>query len=375
MHTLHVCLLVRVLRLVRVLSSLPTVCTMASSPVSPRAPSPPPDGPRSASAATSRPSSRSQKKKEERRMRVLLGYQSMVRESSCEFADKERRFAESRDHEEEMRAQERQREMYIQLHAQLEDEINVLRGKKQSLEDAIQKQTDENVIIVDELLQQGARNEQRRAEISALNDDINRYRQEKTALQARQQALHVSTHGLTAEKQSLIESLERLTVQKRQALQHQQELEEQLRDLMAQSGKSGGLVAYHQTDQWSANNISSIGIDPARCRPLDIQGLPECAGLRGFYTASTEEIASGKAMRYGWMVKVELKLGRVKEIFTRKPRDLPKSESLSSEYTFTSPSRGQFDSLILQRRNGLEFITTRPDQVIRLEDYQYPRPH
>ena len=116
--------------------------------------------------------------------------------------------------------------------------------------------------------------------------------------------------------------------------------------------EGGVVVLYHQTDRSCWKLIQESG--RMKCGSIGLAG-------GGIYFALSKSATDGKAHRTGVVLTCEVRLGRVKEI------------SYSGDYSITSESlrREGFDSVMIPRSAGHEYVVYQSDQVTVLDhDYR-----
>ncbi|CEM02614.1 unnamed protein product [Vitrella brassicaformis CCMP3155] len=210
--------------------------------------------------------------------------------------------------------------------------------------------------LVWDVSMQHERNRRLREAIQALETDTAMLEERHRQLERRHESITRQEQAEQDIKRALFQRIQELARSKLNALKRNERLQRRI-DALRDPG-SGAAILFHQTDPQSPQRLRG-GVDMRACKPMGFWGLNN---RRGFFCASTEEITNdpGKAQHRGWMFKLAVRLGRVKELHTlRGPGTLA--------------SNDEFDSVVIQTDSGLEFAVTKSEQVTIISDYPYPQ--
>ncbi|CEL92536.1 unnamed protein product [Vitrella brassicaformis CCMP3155] len=119
------------------------------------------------------------------------------------------------------------------------------------------------------------------------------------------------------------------------------------------SGGDGGIIAFHQTSRAAAESIKRNGVDITRSRSGNYAG-------DGFYACNEINVTDWKANsgNRGWILKLRLDLGRVKELTQRDP--CLTGDKLKAQ---------GYDSVIITSRHGVEYVIYCPSRVTVIDDF------
>ena len=112
------------------------------------------------------------------------------------------------------------------------------------------------------------------------------------------------------------------------------------------------LTLYHQTKAEYAKNIVSS--------QKMMRGKPECIAGSGIYFATNPSDTNHKAHNRGVILVAEVKVGKVKTIGKEGDKSL----------TFTSLLNQGFDSVLVPRDGGYEYVVYNSDQVSKIKIYR-----
>ncbi|CEM20893.1 unnamed protein product [Vitrella brassicaformis CCMP3155] len=284
------------------------------------------------------------------RYTVYHMYKAMAEWNQREVDFLTRRFALDRHHEDEMRLFERVVKLTLRHIEDLTGNIEELERMEAKLTEELQQLEEATVVLVDDISAQHELNRLHREAIQALDSAIAALQERRRELERTHRSLTLIERQQQQRKQALLLSNEQLTQRKRAVLKRKEDLQRRIQQECMKASSNGAAVLYHQTDHAGAHSLKAHGVDMSRCRSIGWGNI----SIPGFFCASTEAITSqpDKAQRRGWMVKLQVRLGRVREL-----------------HTGPSPADGDFDSVVIQTNTGLEFVVTRAEQVTVTEIY------
>ncbi|CEM02619.1 unnamed protein product [Vitrella brassicaformis CCMP3155] len=298
-------------------------------------------------------------KKKALRYTVYHSLKALKDRNTREIAHLAQRSAIEQQHWEQMRMLEREVDLSLRRVRDLTGNIDELQRLQTTLTNELQQLEGITDAFVWKVSMQHERNRRLREAIQALENDTAMLEERHRQLERRHASITRREQAEQDLKRALFQRIQELARLKLDALKRKERLQRRI-DALPDPG-SGAAILFHQTDPQSAQRLR-VGVDMRACKPISDFWSASQINRPGFFCASTEEITNdpSKAQHRGWMFKLAVRLGRVRELQTLRGYG-------------TLASNDEFDSVVIQTDSGLEFAVTKSEQVTIINDYPYPQ--